>query len=76
MTFNSAKASCQDITCESIPGSPPPFLFFVGVSLGTRLLHGHIAIITKLSPRYVNSPHYSQAASAIYVGPTYGHDAT
>ena len=25
----SAKAACRDITCESIPGSPPPFLFFV-----------------------------------------------
>ena len=25
----SAKTSCCDITCESIPGSPPPFLFFV-----------------------------------------------
>ena len=24
----SAKASCHDITCESVPGSPPPFLFF------------------------------------------------
>ena len=26
----SAKSSCRDITCESVPGSPPPFLFFVG----------------------------------------------
>ena len=26
----SSKASCHDITCESIPGSPLPFLFFVG----------------------------------------------
>ena len=26
----SAKASCHDITCESIPGSPPPFLFCAG----------------------------------------------
>ena len=25
----SAKSSCRDITCESVPGSPPPFLFFV-----------------------------------------------
>ena len=23
-------SSCRDIMCESIPGSPPPFLFFVG----------------------------------------------
>ena len=23
-------SSCRDITCESIPGSPPPFLFLVG----------------------------------------------
>ena len=27
----SAKSLCRDITCESVPGSPPPFLFFVGV---------------------------------------------
>ena len=26
----SAKSLCRDITCESVPGSPPPFLFFVG----------------------------------------------
>ena len=26
----SAKSSCRDITCESVPGSLPPFLFFVG----------------------------------------------
>ena len=26
----SAKSSCCDITCKSVPGSPPPFLFFVG----------------------------------------------
>ena len=26
----SAKSSCRDITCESVPGSPPQFLFFVG----------------------------------------------
>ena len=38
----SAKASCCDITCESIPDSPPPFLFHVyfssgrGESLGTE----------------------------------------
>ena len=34
-------SSCRDITCESIPGSPPPFLFFVGVrgEPGTRLCH-------------------------------------
>ena len=25
-----AKVLCCDITYESIPGSPPPFLFFVG----------------------------------------------
>ena len=23
-------STCRDITCESIPGSPPPFLFFFG----------------------------------------------
>ena len=32
----------DEITCESIPGSPPPFLFFFvgarGESLGTRLV--------------------------------------
>ena len=35
----SAKSSCCDITCESVPGSPPPFLFLLGrgESLGTRL---------------------------------------
>ena len=27
----STKLLCCNITCESIPGSPPPFLFFVGV---------------------------------------------
>ena len=27
----SAKFLCCDITCKSIPGSPPLFLFFVGV---------------------------------------------
>ena len=26
----SAKSSCRDIMCESVPGSPPPFLFSVG----------------------------------------------
>ena len=26
----SAKSSCRDITCESVPGSLPPFIFFVG----------------------------------------------
>ena len=26
----SVKVSCRNITCESIPGCPPPFLFFVG----------------------------------------------
>ena len=26
----SAKALCRNITCKSIPGSPPPFLFFIG----------------------------------------------
>ena len=26
-----AKALCHDITCESVPDSPPPFLFFVKV---------------------------------------------
>ena len=25
----SAKSSCRNITCELVPGSPPPFLFFV-----------------------------------------------
>ena len=24
----SAKLSCHDITCKSVPGSPPPFQFF------------------------------------------------
>ena len=24
----SAKLSCHDITCKSVPGSPPPFHFF------------------------------------------------
>ena len=35
----SAKSSCHDITCESVPGSPPPFFFSSGrgESLGTRL---------------------------------------
>ena len=27
----SAKSSCRNITCELIPGSPPPFLLFIGV---------------------------------------------
>ena len=31
----SAKSSCHTITCESIPGSPPPFLFFSGVRGGS-----------------------------------------
>ena len=26
-----AKASCHDIMCKLIPGSPPLFLFFIGV---------------------------------------------
>ena len=26
----SAKVSCRDIMCKPMPGSPPPFLFFVG----------------------------------------------
>ena len=26
----SAKSLCRDITCELVPGSPPPFLFFIG----------------------------------------------
>ena len=26
----SAKSSCRNITCESVPGSPPLFFFFVG----------------------------------------------
>ena len=26
----SAKSSCRDITCESVPGSLPLFIFFVG----------------------------------------------
>ena len=36
----SAKSSCRDITCESVPGSPLPFLFLSGrgESLGTRLM--------------------------------------
>ena len=37
----SAKVSCHIITCESIPGSPPPFFNFLlgwGESLGTRLV--------------------------------------
>ena len=25
----SVKSSCRDIMCESVPGSPPPFLLFV-----------------------------------------------
>ena len=35
----SAKSLCRDITCESVPGSPPPFYFSPGrgESLGTRL---------------------------------------
>ena len=26
----SANVSCRDIMCKPMPGSPPPFLFFVG----------------------------------------------
>ena len=26
----SAKLSCHDIMCKSVPGSPPPFQFFSG----------------------------------------------
>ena len=29
--LGSAKAPCHDITCDSVPGSPLPFLFFDGV---------------------------------------------
>ena len=28
----SVKSSCCDITCKSVPGSPPSFLFFIKVS--------------------------------------------
>ena len=48
----SAKSSCRDVTvmCESVPGSPPPFLFFVrargekfslGANESTRSVHAN-----------------------------------
>ena len=30
MTFAITAVTCRDVTCESIPGSPHPFSFFVG----------------------------------------------
>jgi len=30
VTIFAVMSTCHDITCESIPGSPPPFLFFFG----------------------------------------------
>lgn len=53
----SGKASCCDITYESIPGSPLPFVFFVGVRGEPGNGHGRICIdgVGYLIAKYISN---------------------